>query len=232
VVIPFRPTFVSPHDWFRRQRNQHVSVLGEEVENVYSVLYAQDHDVLMEMHVATRIIKIADGKIYALGIWAPLVKHILVRTGKLPTQSQRSFVYQKSNLRNATMQLEVDDGDKWSLVRSPPFIKQPDGYNCGPNVILRMMSLFNRIPRGMDIRQLEPDEVRQITMPALRSLIQSLSVVSRVGRYHTDGHLLVCQIPPSLYARCRPRNDWRHEGKKRRIPRQECGWFSPSSSLS
>jgi hypothetical protein len=55
-----------------------VGFLDEQVDTVYSILYGQQHYVVMETHIPSKTMRIVDGKKYALSIWAPLAKNILI----------------------------------------------------------------------------------------------------------------------------------------------------------
>jgi len=55
------------------------------------------------------------------------------------------------------------------------FVQQHDSYNCGPNAVLKIMSVFDRIPQDTVVEMLDPGDVRRITICDFRSLLRDFS---------------------------------------------------------
>jgi hypothetical protein len=102
------------------------------------------------------------------------VKKTLIRIQKLCLFSTSVFAF-SSNADRRRMLLKGDNGEEWLLLGPEKFIEQLDGYNCGPNSVLKMMSIVGRLPVGVVVAELDQAMVRRITMADFRSLLREIS---------------------------------------------------------
>jgi hypothetical protein len=70
------------------------------------------------------------------------------------------------------MILNEESNGGWSLVGPETYIKQKDGHNCGPIAMMKLLSIFNRLPEGTVVEQLTSNDIRRITMGDFRSLLK------------------------------------------------------------
>jgi hypothetical protein len=134
----------------------------------------------MELDIVAMTIYIFDGLCYPLETWATSVKKVLIRIGQVSLGTNRSFEVQNAN-EKSIMTLTNDNGDRWKLCGPKVFIKQKDSFNCGPNAILKIMSVFSPISHETPIERLDSGEVRRMTMCNFRSLVNDLKYSQEKG---------------------------------------------------
>jgi hypothetical protein len=147
-----------------------ICTVDEQVRTVYAIFHGGDHFVVMEMNLRNQAVYIVDGYGYALDRWAPCVKKVLIRIGKVSIGSERNF-QRGSGSDRSMMTMTFENGDEWLLFGPVTFIKQGP-YDCGPNAILKLMSVFGAIPPDTVVEMLKGSDVRRITMANYRSLLQ------------------------------------------------------------
>ena len=136
-----------------------VAQLDEGVKRVYSILHGENHYVVLEIFVETKVVQIIDGLEKSLHVWCSAVKNVLTMIGKVPLSCTAKFVDKDETRNSPCMELHVGNGDVWCLHRPKPFFKQTDGHNCGPIALLKIMSVFNRVPEGNDLQRMTSKQI-------------------------------------------------------------------------
>ena len=147
-----------------------VFMMDSQVQCIYSIFHGNGHYVLMEMDLQQKVVRIIDGLGTSLNQWGGYVKKVLQRIGKISLASLARFEGENGS-DNSRMILNEESNGGWSLVGPETYIKQKDGHSCGPIAMMKLLSVFNRLPEGTLVEQLTSNEIRKITMGDFRSLL-------------------------------------------------------------
>jgi len=139
--------------------------LSGTIMKVVSVLYDTQHFVLAELDLASKVCKISDGLQFSLRTWKYHVTNLLKRCKLICIDSVSSY-------DPKTKILSIIGGvfdDECTIEWDDKFIKQVDGYNCGPLACLKLQQIFTSIDAYEGI---DPDNYRSWVVSSFRTLVK------------------------------------------------------------
>lgn len=144
--------------------------LKSEMKKVAACLYASSHFAVMELTLGCEEVLIFDGLSYPLETWIPHVTNLLARCSLLDGEPEDVTVkVEKRTRQNEKEGVRVTSAAKSWLVKSAPFIKQENWYDCGPIACLKLMDIFGLVE---DPRDYEQEDIRQHIVDSFKTLLK------------------------------------------------------------
>ena len=138
------------------------------IKKLVACLYASSHFAVMEISLGCEDVLIFDGLSYPLDCWIPHVKNLLARCSLLDGEPEEVTV--KVEKENAAVR--VTSGKKSWLVKSAPFMKQQNWYDCGPIACVKLMETFGLLELDDQYDYEASEGLRQHVVDCFKTLLK------------------------------------------------------------